>query len=59
MLIDSEVYAIYCYLLTFGKLSMLIGSKVYSIVTYFQKTNSMPIVTTGACTIVTKTCQIG
>ena len=28
---------------------MLIGSEVYSIVTYFRKTDSMATVTTGAC----------
>ena len=30
---------LYCYLLTFGKLSMLIGTKVYSIVTYLLSEN--------------------
>ena len=34
---------------------MLIDSKVYSIVTYFWKTNSMAIVITGAGAVVTKT----
>ena len=38
-----------------GYLCMLIDSKVYSIVTYFWKTNSMAIVTTGAGAVVTKT----
>ena len=39
-----------------GYLCMLIDSEVYSIVTYyFWKTNSMAIVTTGACAVVTKT----
>ena len=33
---------------------MLIGSVVYSIVTYFRKTDSMAIVTTGACAVVTR-----
>ena len=32
---------------------MLIGSEVYSIVSYFRKTDSMAIVTTGACAVVT------
>ena len=33
---------------------MLIGSEVYSILTYFRKTNLMAIVTTGAFAVVTK-----
>ena len=45
---------LYCCLLTFEKLSMLIGSEVYSILTYFRKTNLMAIVTTGAFAVVTK-----
>ena len=39
MLIDSGEYSIYCYLLTFGKQSMLIGSELYSIVTYVLSEN--------------------
>ena len=38
-----------------GYLCMLIDSEVYSVVTYFWKTNSIAIVTTGACAVVTKT----
>ena len=38
-----------------GYICMLIDSEVYSIVTYFWETNSMVIVTTGACAVVTKT----
>ena len=39
-----------------GYLRMLIGSEVYSIVTYLlSETKTMPIVTTGACAVVTKT----
>ena len=33
---------------------MLIGSEIYSIVTYFRKTDLMATVTTGACAVVTK-----
>ena len=33
---------------------MLIGPEVYSIVTYFRKTNSMAIVTTGASAVDSK-----
>ena len=33
---------------------MLISSEVYSTVTYFRKTDSMAILTTGACAVVTK-----
>ena len=33
---------------------MLIGSEVYSTVSYFRKTDPLAIVTTGACTVVTK-----
>ena len=45
---------LYCNLLAFGKLGMLIGSEVYSTVSYFRKTDPLAIVTTGACTVVTK-----
>ena len=33
---------------------MQIGSEVYSTVTYFRKTDSMAILTFGACAVVTK-----
>ena len=33
---------------------MLFASEVYSTVTYFRKTDSMAILTTGACAVVTK-----
>ena len=41
-------------LLTFIKLSRLIGSEVYSTVTYFRKTNLLETVTTGEWAVVTK-----
>ena len=50
---------LYCYLLTFGKLSMLIGKEVYSIVAYLLSENWFDANSDScACAVVTKSTNI-